>query len=155
MAHPSTYDHYYIYSHQPPPPPSMPQELNDRNGINTLFVSGLPDDVKAREIHNLFRRRSGFDYCQLKYTGRGNQVLFFFLNFFSYSEVFVILFDSLERHCKRNELRLKLYPIIDTSIYLWQVVAFATFLNHQSAVSALHALNVRILLSLLLLLFNG
>ncbi|XP_038706520.1 protein WHI4 isoform X5 [Tripterygium wilfordii] len=42
-------------------------------GVNTLFVSGLPDDVKAREIHNLFRRRPGFDSCQLKYTGRGNQ----------------------------------------------------------------------------------
>lgn len=63
-------------------------------GVNTLFVSGLPDDVQAREIHNLFRRRPGFDSCQLKYTGRGNQV-----------------------------------------------VAFATFFNHQSAVAALQALN--------------
>ncbi|XP_038706517.1 protein WHI4 isoform X2 [Tripterygium wilfordii] len=63
-------------------------------GVNTLFVSGLPDDVKAREIHNLFRRRPGFDSCQLKYTGRGNQV-----------------------------------------------VAFATFFNHQSAIAAMHALN--------------
>ncbi|KAK9281758.1 hypothetical protein L1049_004663 [Liquidambar formosana] len=62
--------------------------------INTLFISGLPDDVKAREIHNLFRRRPAFDSCQLKYTGRGNQV-----------------------------------------------VAFATFFNHQAAMAALHALN--------------
>ncbi|GJY51727.1 protein WHI4 [Tanacetum coccineum] len=64
------------------------------NAIKTLFVSGLPDDVKAREIHNLFRRRPGFDYCQMKFTGRGNQV-----------------------------------------------VAFATFVNHPSAIAALHALN--------------
>lgn len=42
--------------------------------IHTLFVSGLPDDVKPREIHNLFRRRPGFESCQLKYTGRGDQV---------------------------------------------------------------------------------
>ena len=41
------------------------------------FVSGLPDDVRAREIHNLFRRRPGFESCQLKYTGRGDQVLYF------------------------------------------------------------------------------
>ncbi|KAA8540299.1 hypothetical protein F0562_024138 [Nyssa sinensis] len=80
------YDPYYL--HQPV------YGLDDRNTISTLFVSGLPDDVKPREIHNLFRRRPGFDYCQLKYTGRGNQV-----------------------------------------------VAFATFVNHQSAVAALHALN--------------
>ncbi|KAK4267331.1 hypothetical protein QN277_024125 [Acacia crassicarpa] len=76
------FDSYYI--HQP----------DDRSHIKTLFVSGLPEDVKAREIHNLFRRRPGFDSCQLKYTGRGNQV-----------------------------------------------VAFATFFNHQSAMVALHALN--------------
>ncbi|KAK9131019.1 hypothetical protein Sjap_011506 [Stephania japonica] len=63
-------------------------------GVNTLFVSGLPDDVKPREIHNLFRRRPGFDFCQLKYTGRGNQV-----------------------------------------------VAFATFFNHPSAIAAMHSLN--------------
>ncbi|XVF26937.1 hypothetical protein REPUB_Repub14bG0063300 [Reevesia pubescens] len=79
---PYEYDPYFLQPDQ------------DRNLINTLFVSGLPDDVMAREIHNLFRRRAGFDSCQLKYTGRGNQV-----------------------------------------------VAFATFLNHQSAIAAMHALN--------------
>ncbi|XP_004510361.1 uncharacterized protein [Cicer arietinum] len=76
------FDPYYLY------------QSDDRSNINTLFVSGLPDDVKAREIHNLFRRRPGFDSCQLKYTGRANQV-----------------------------------------------VAFATFFNHQAAMAALHALN--------------
>ncbi|RYQ87656.1 hypothetical protein Ahy_B09g095184 [Arachis hypogaea] len=82
MAH-QPFDPYYAY-----------QQQDERSHINTLFVSGLPDDVKAREIHNLFRRRPGFDSCQLKYTGRANQV-----------------------------------------------VAFATFFNHQSAMAALHALN--------------
>lgn len=62
--------------------------------IRTVFVSGLPDDVKAREIHNLFRRRPGFESCQLKYTGRGDQV-----------------------------------------------VAFATFIDHHSAMGVLHSLN--------------
>ncbi|XP_031476294.2 U2 small nuclear ribonucleoprotein B'' isoform X2 [Nymphaea colorata] len=62
--------------------------------IKTIFISGLPDDVKPREIHNLFRRRYGFESCQLKYTGRGDQV-----------------------------------------------VAFATFFDHQSAMAAMEALN--------------
>lgn len=90
MAHPPPYEPYYLAA----APSEYGYSGNDRNGINTLFVSGLPDDVKAREIHNLFRRRPGFESCQLKYTGRGNQV-----------------------------------------------VAFATFVNHQSAMAALHSLN--------------
>ncbi|XP_057534146.1 U2 small nuclear ribonucleoprotein B'' isoform X2 [Amaranthus tricolor] len=81
-----------IYSsHHDPISVRIPKELRH---INTLFVSGLPDDVMPREIHNLFRRRPGFDSCQLKFTGRGNQV-----------------------------------------------VAFVTFLDHQSAVIALQALD--------------
>ncbi|KAL0010154.1 hypothetical protein SO802_005262 [Lithocarpus litseifolius] len=94
MAHPQPYDPYYLLQQPPQPPPQEYNNNKDRSGINTLFVSGLPDDVKAREIHNLFRRRPGFDSCQLKYTGRGNQV-----------------------------------------------VAFATFFNHQSAIAAMHSLN--------------
>lgn len=90
MALPPPYEPYYFA----PPPQEYGYTTKDRDGINTLFVSGLPEDVKAREIHNLFRRRPGFDYCQLKYTGRGNQA-----------------------------------------------VAFATFVNHQSAMAALHSLN--------------
>ncbi|KAI4381875.1 hypothetical protein MLD38_007900 [Melastoma candidum] len=88
------YDAYYL------PPVPVPVggrhagDFLDNGAIRTLFVAGLPDDVKAREIHNLFRRRPGFDSCQLKYTGRGNQV-----------------------------------------------VAFATFFNHQSAIAAMHSLN--------------
>lgn len=75
MAHPPPYDPYYLP--QPLPENYLYNAGNvDRGGgINTLFVSGLPDDVKAREIHNLFRRRVGFESCQLKYTGRGNQVV--------------------------------------------------------------------------------
>lgn len=70
-------DPYYLPPIHPPPPPVPPPPYHHQqqdNGINTLFVSGLPDDVRAREIHNLFRRKPGFDFCQLKYTGRGNQV---------------------------------------------------------------------------------
>ncbi|CAK9256489.1 unnamed protein product, partial [Sphagnum jensenii] len=38
--------------------------------VKTLFVSGLPDDIKEREIHNLFRIYDGYETCQLKYSGR-------------------------------------------------------------------------------------
>lgn len=80
---------------QPPFDPYYLYQQDDRSNINTLFVSGLPDDVKAREIHNLFRRRPGFDSCQLKYTGRANQVpplLPFFLLYFAY----LLITDTLK-----------------------------------------------------------
>ncbi|KAK6937182.1 hypothetical protein RJ641_034212 [Dillenia turbinata] len=51
------------------------QHYNYDSGINTLFISGLPDDVKPHEIHNLFRHRPSFDSCQLLYTGHGNQAV--------------------------------------------------------------------------------
>jgi hypothetical protein len=68
-AAPPAADPYYVYAphaHAHPDP--------QRQGVVTLFVAGLPDDVKPREIHNLFSRRPGFDQCLLEYTGRGNQV---------------------------------------------------------------------------------
>lgn len=70
MAHLPGYDPYYVTQ------PVYAYNNDQKKEIKTLFVSGLPDDVKAREIHNLFRRRPGFESCQLKYTGRGNQVSF-------------------------------------------------------------------------------
>eukprot|EP01126_Amoeba_proteus_P020592 TRINITY_DN2093_c0_g2_i12.p1 TRINITY_DN2093_c0_g2~~TRINITY_DN2093_c0_g2_i12.p1 ORF type:complete len:287 (+),score=41.78 TRINITY_DN2093_c0_g2_i12:235-1095(+) len=33
--------------------------------VRTLFVSGFPDDVKEREIHNLFRLCPGYEGCKL------------------------------------------------------------------------------------------
>uniref|UniRef100_A0A0E0DX17 RRM domain-containing protein n=1 Tax=Oryza meridionalis TaxID=40149 RepID=A0A0E0DX17_9ORYZ len=63
-------DPYYVYAPHPYPDPQ-------RQGVLTLFVAGLPDDVKPREIHNLFSSRPGFDHCLLEYTGRGNQAVAF------------------------------------------------------------------------------
>ncbi|KAH9625305.1 hypothetical protein KSS87_011323 [Heliosperma pusillum] len=62
----------------------------EKRHINTLFVSGLPDDVLPREIHNLFCRRTGFDSCQLKFTGRGNQVVAF-VTFFNHQSAVLAL----------------------------------------------------------------
>ncbi|XP_010686078.1 U2 small nuclear ribonucleoprotein B'' isoform X2 [Beta vulgaris subsp. vulgaris] len=64
----------------------------EQRHINTLFVSGLPDDVIPREIHNLFRRRPGFDSSQLKFTGRGNQVVAF-VTFFNHQSAVMALQD--------------------------------------------------------------
>ncbi|KAL3702511.1 hypothetical protein R1sor_020533 [Riccia sorocarpa] len=45
--------------------------------VKTLFLSGLPDDIKEREIYNLFRIHKGYESCQLKYSGRGYQIVAF------------------------------------------------------------------------------
>ncbi|CAL9080912.1 unnamed protein product [Musa textilis] len=94
--HPHSHSHHHHHQPHPAPPPAPPVVYSkpEQQRIKTLFVSGLPDDVKPREIHNLFRRRPGFDSCQLEYTGRGDQV-----------------------------------------------VAFATFFSHQSAIAAMSSLD--------------
>ncbi|KAM0931792.1 hypothetical protein ACQ4PT_000086 [Festuca glaucescens] len=75
-AAPPAADPYYVYAPHAHPDPQ-------RQGVVTLFVAGLPDDVKPREIHNLFSRRPGFDQCLLEYTGRGNQAVAF-VSFFTH-----------------------------------------------------------------------
>lgn len=45
--------------------------------MKTLFLSGLPDDIKEREIYNLFRNFEGYESCQLKFSGRGFQIVAF------------------------------------------------------------------------------
>lgn len=154
MAHPPPYEPFYLAA----PPPEYLYTANDVNGINTLFVSGLPDDVKAREIHNLFRRRPGFESCQLKYTGRGNQVLCHQTN--SFSPIFLVKYNfcmnklnyvipsisSLKSVKQLDFFQLFIGDYMNLNCQLFfcnsQVVAFATFVNHQSAMAALHSLNV-------------
>ncbi|KAB1212425.1 RNA-binding protein with multiple splicing 2 [Morella rubra] len=56
-------------SHQQPPyssyaPPLVLQASHDE--VRTLFVAGLPEDVKAREIYNLFREFPGFESSHLR-----------------------------------------------------------------------------------------
>jgi len=49
-----------------------------RNGgeVHTLFISGLPEDVKEREIHNLFRLVPGYEGCKLTTSGNRGPVAF-------------------------------------------------------------------------------
>ncbi|KAG9440404.1 hypothetical protein H6P81_020569 [Aristolochia fimbriata] len=84
---PVTYPPSYPTSYAPPPPSLYPHQ----DEVRTLFVAGLPEDVKAREVYNLFRDFPGFHSSQLKIAS--------------------------------------------------QAFAFAVFLDQQSAVAAMHALN--------------
>ncbi|KAL3526802.1 hypothetical protein ACH5RR_011458 [Cinchona calisaya] len=72
-------------------PPLYPQSSHDE--VRTLFIAGLPEDVKAREIYNLFREFPGYESSHLRTTAST------------------------------------------------QPFAFAVFVDQQSAVMALHALN--------------
>ncbi|XXG61345.1 hypothetical protein AAC387_Pa04g3030 [Persea americana] len=65
------YVHHRMQMHPSPGAPAG-NPKRDLLNIHTLVVGGLLDDVKPREIHNLFRRCPGFDTCKLKYTGKGN-----------------------------------------------------------------------------------
>lgn len=66
---------------------------NQKERVRTLFISGLPEDIKHREIYNLFRRRPGFEACQLKYTGRGYQIVAFAV--FSHQQLALAAKDAL------------------------------------------------------------
>ncbi|KAH7298287.1 hypothetical protein KP509_25G035600 [Ceratopteris richardii] len=56
---------------------SAPVGAGGEEEVRTLFISGLPNDIKEREIYNLFRTYPGYEACQLKYTGRGYQIVAF------------------------------------------------------------------------------
>ncbi|KAK9697097.1 hypothetical protein RND81_08G015000 [Saponaria officinalis] len=62
---------------RPPPPPNpaampMPQPPLDTrpfDDVRTIFISGLPLDVKERELHNLLRWLPGYEASQINYKG--------------------------------------------------------------------------------------
>lgn len=58
-------------------PPANADAFPGDQPVRTLFISGLPNDIKEREIYNLFRTYPGYQSCQLKYTGRGYQIVAF------------------------------------------------------------------------------
>ncbi|CAH2058399.1 unnamed protein product [Thlaspi arvense] len=73
---------YYFHSNPPsivtPPPPGvapisihsvyLPTQasIGGRDEVRTLFVAGLPEDVKPREIYNLFREFPGYETSHLR-----------------------------------------------------------------------------------------
>ncbi|XP_076891894.1 uncharacterized protein LOC143543461 [Bidens hawaiensis] len=54
------------YSYQQPPLASYAPQLYNQDEVRTLFIAGLPDDVKPREIYNMFREFPGYESCHLR-----------------------------------------------------------------------------------------
>ncbi|XAR74041.1 hypothetical protein NMG60_11008200 [Bertholletia excelsa] len=59
----------------PPPhphPPPMPMDAHNRlpnDEVRTIFISGLPEDVKERELQNLLRWLPGYEASQVNFKG--------------------------------------------------------------------------------------
>ncbi|KAK8914134.1 hypothetical protein KSP39_PZI023960 [Platanthera zijinensis] len=54
------------------PPPTIPLEYSGRSSadeVRTIFITGLPGDVKERELHNLLRWLPGFEASQINSKG--------------------------------------------------------------------------------------
>uniref|UniRef100_A0A803MP32 RRM domain-containing protein n=1 Tax=Chenopodium quinoa TaxID=63459 RepID=A0A803MP32_CHEQI len=49
------------------PPPSLDNRLSD--DVRTIFISGLPEDVKERELQNLLRWLPGYEASQINPKG--------------------------------------------------------------------------------------
>ncbi|KAJ6809417.1 cell wall integrity protein scw1 isoform X2 [Iris pallida] len=58
-----------------PPPPPVPVPIQTPNRpipadeVRTIFISGLPEDVKERELQNLLRWLPGYEASQLNFKG--------------------------------------------------------------------------------------
>ncbi|KAJ4959373.1 hypothetical protein NE237_026484 [Protea cynaroides] len=56
----------------PPAPPHIPVENPNRaitDEVRTIFISGLPEDVKERELQNLLRWLPGYEASQVNFKG--------------------------------------------------------------------------------------
>ncbi|KAL1206928.1 hypothetical protein V5N11_001939 [Cardamine amara subsp. amara] len=75
------YSHYNLPAIVTPPPPGVAPipitltnsvylpthtSIGARDEVRTLFVAGLPEDVKPREIYNLFREFPGYETSHLR-----------------------------------------------------------------------------------------
>ncbi|PKA52860.1 hypothetical protein AXF42_Ash001841 [Apostasia shenzhenica] len=79
MAGPGIHPYHQQWAHPPPPPaalavPPPPPSLSVENRsaadeVRTIFISGLPGDVKERELHNLLRWLPGFEASQVNFKG--------------------------------------------------------------------------------------
>ncbi|KAL3346426.1 hypothetical protein AABB24_025061 [Solanum stoloniferum] len=69
----------YHHPHHPSAPPLYPQDSHD--DVRTLFIAGLPEDVKPREIYNLFREFAGYESSHLRSQTSSNSQPFAFAVF--------------------------------------------------------------------------
>ncbi|KAE8671022.1 Detected protein of unknown function [Hibiscus syriacus] len=50
--------------------PSLPNHHSHHDKVRTIFISGLPTDVKERELQNLLRWLPGFEASQVSFKGK-------------------------------------------------------------------------------------
>ncbi|XP_039030088.1 RNA-binding protein with multiple splicing 2-like [Hibiscus syriacus] len=48
---------------------SLPSHSSNRDEVRTIFIMGLPEDVKERELQNLLRWLPGYEDSQLNFKG--------------------------------------------------------------------------------------
>ncbi|XP_058186883.1 uncharacterized protein LOC131303845 isoform X6 [Rhododendron vialii] len=76
---PHQFHPHHHHHHQPPfasyAPPHYPQSSHDQ--VRTLFVAGLPEDVKPREIYNLFHEFPGYESSHLRSPTSSSQGMVF------------------------------------------------------------------------------
>ncbi|XP_020264744.1 cell wall integrity protein scw1 isoform X2 [Asparagus officinalis] len=73
MAGPGIHPYHHQHWAPPPPiPPPIPVENPNRpptDEVRTIFISGLPEDVKERELQNLLRWLPGYEASQVNFKG--------------------------------------------------------------------------------------
>ncbi|KAI5439339.1 hypothetical protein KIW84_024930 [Lathyrus oleraceus] len=65
------------YHPQQPVYGSYVPPLSSSNDVRTLFIAGLPEDVKPREIYNLFREFPGYESSHLRSPNNSSQAFAF------------------------------------------------------------------------------
>ncbi|XP_016457198.1 uncharacterized protein LOC107781079 isoform X1 [Nicotiana tabacum] len=86
----------YHHLHQPPipayaPSPIYPQHSYD--DVRTLFIAGLPEDVKPREIYNLFREFPGYESSHLRSQISSNSQPFAFAVFTDQNSALTAMYE--------------------------------------------------------------
>ncbi|KVI02680.1 Nucleotide-binding, alpha-beta plait [Cynara cardunculus var. scolymus] len=118
--------HQYHHPHQPPPftycaPPLYTPSFQDE--VRTLFIAGLPEDVKPREIYNLFREFPGYESCHLRSPSATQTQLV-----------------AGKLKIENALLKRLLFNFFMLKAFL-KPFGFAVFVDQPSALGALHALN--------------
>lgn len=86
--------------HQPPIYGASYAESADQpsfDDVRTLFIAGLPGDVKIREVYNLFREFPGYESAKLRSSGKSSQVRVFFISLLLFSPIHIVRFWGLWR----------------------------------------------------------
>ncbi|CAL5187859.1 unnamed protein product [Lathyrus oleraceus] len=77
---PPPHHHHHLppqYHPQQPVYGSYVPPLSSSNDVRTLFIAGLPEDVKPREIYNLFREFPGYESSHLRSPNNSSQAFAF------------------------------------------------------------------------------